>query len=336
MKYDEFAFVNQQLADMLKSGIPLEGALRQLSENMHRGKLRAELERLGADLSNGVPLGDALKQRRLPGFYVRMIQVGAQSNDLPGMLTLLADYYERLNAIWTRLKGLIVYPMIVLVASLALSVLVGFIYTALVRETAEGFQRNLFGPNSASTTVMIFNTWLPTMMLVVLVCGLVLASLIPACRNWMRWHLPGFKEASLSTIASSCGLMLKGGNDLNSSLSLLRDLECGTPAGTELTLWQRRLSEGNRDMTAVMAESKIFPPLFVWMIANSKDDLVGGFLRTAEIYYNRAVYRIEMILYAALPVAVLALGILILGQILPVFGALIKFMDFLDGGSSGL
>src|SRR5436309_259451 len=30
MKWDEFAFLNQQLAGMLKTGIPLEGALRQL------------------------------------------------------------------------------------------------------------------------------------------------------------------------------------------------------------------------------------------------------------------------------------------------------------------
>ena len=34
MKLDEFAFVNQQLAGMLKSGVPLEGALRQLCETI--------------------------------------------------------------------------------------------------------------------------------------------------------------------------------------------------------------------------------------------------------------------------------------------------------------
>jgi hypothetical protein len=86
-------------------------------------------------------------------------------------------------------------------------------------------------------------------------------------------------------------------------------------------------------MATVMAQAKSFPPLFVWLIANSREDLVGGFLRAAEIYYQRAVYRIEMMLYAALPVAVLALGFFILGQILPVFLALIRFMDSLDAGS---
>src|SRR5256885_7805883 len=49
MKLEELAFVNQQLAGMLKSGIPLEGALRQLCANMRRGQLRVELEALEAD-----------------------------------------------------------------------------------------------------------------------------------------------------------------------------------------------------------------------------------------------------------------------------------------------
>ncbi len=43
-----------------------------------------------------------------------MLLVGARSNDLPGMLTLLADYYQRQHLLWTRLKGLMTYPAIVL------------------------------------------------------------------------------------------------------------------------------------------------------------------------------------------------------------------------------
>src|SRR5581483_2982443 len=115
MKYDEFAFLNQQLAAMLRDGIPLEGALRQLSANMGRGALRTELELLEADLKKGTPLNDALKARKLPEFYVQMVRIGAQSNDLPGMLLMLANYYQRVDSTWTRLKGLMVYPLLVLV-----------------------------------------------------------------------------------------------------------------------------------------------------------------------------------------------------------------------------
>ncbi|HLP76608.1 MAG TPA: type II secretion system F family protein, partial [Candidatus Paceibacterota bacterium] len=114
MNYDEFAFFNQQLAAMLRDGIPLEGSLRRLCEEMRQGNLRAELETLGAELSNGVPLEQALSPRVLPDFYKRLVLIGVKSDDLPGTLTMLADYYHRQNNLWTRLKGLMVYPLIVL------------------------------------------------------------------------------------------------------------------------------------------------------------------------------------------------------------------------------
>src|SRR5476651_1505764 len=127
MKYDEFAFFNQQLAAMLRDGIPLEGALRWLCQEMRRGKLRDELQALETDLAKGTPMADALQARQLPELYKRMILVGVKSGDLPGALTMLADYFQRQSSLWTRLKGLMVYPIIVLVAAFLLSCFLSFI-----------------------------------------------------------------------------------------------------------------------------------------------------------------------------------------------------------------
>src|SRR5664279_1408944 len=124
MNYDEFAFFNQQLAAMLREGIPLEGALKQLCLGMRSGSLRAEIEQLEADLARGTPLKEALSRRALPDLYRQMLEIGARSNDLPGVLTLLADHYHRANALWTRLKGLMIYPLIVILVSLGLTVMV--------------------------------------------------------------------------------------------------------------------------------------------------------------------------------------------------------------------
>jgi type II secretory pathway component PulF len=106
MKNDEFAFLNQQLAAMLRDGIPLEGALKRLCADMKRGTLRSELEKLEADLSKGTPLTAALGGRQLPDLYKRLLLVGARSNDMPGVLNLLADYYQQQHNLWTLLKGL--------------------------------------------------------------------------------------------------------------------------------------------------------------------------------------------------------------------------------------
>src|SRR6266702_748858 len=104
MNYDEFVFFNQQLASMLREGIPLEGALKQLSAGMRTGALRKEIEELEATLAGGMPLPEALARRSLPEFYRRMVGIGVRANDLPGVLTLLADHYHRSNLLWARLK----------------------------------------------------------------------------------------------------------------------------------------------------------------------------------------------------------------------------------------
>src|SRR6185437_7858466 len=127
MNYDELAFFNQQLAAMLRDGIPLEGALKQLCSGMKAGPLRHEMTQLENDLAQGTPLNEAVTRRALPEFYVRMVSVGARSNDLPGVLTLLADYYQRANTVWNRLKGLMVYPFLVLLVSLGLTLIVSML-----------------------------------------------------------------------------------------------------------------------------------------------------------------------------------------------------------------
>ena len=76
MKYEEFAFFNQQLAAMLHEGVSLEGALGQLIHSMSKGDLRGQLELLEADLKHGTPLDQALAGMKLPEFYMRMLAVG--------------------------------------------------------------------------------------------------------------------------------------------------------------------------------------------------------------------------------------------------------------------
>src|SRR2546422_144377 len=169
MRHDEFAFFNQQLATMLRDGIPLEGALKQLCAGMRAGKLRAEMEQLEADLARGTSLKEALGRRALPQFYVRMVEVGARANDLPGVLTLLADHYHRANALWTRLKGLMVYPLLVIVVSLGL--------TLMVSLTFSHFLSKFFDQLVRTPPLAVASMWLPP----VLLTALALAGLAVMC-----------------------------------------------------------------------------------------------------------------------------------------------------------
>jgi type IV pilus assembly protein PilC len=322
MKYDEFAFLNQQLAAMVRDGIPLESALRRLCAEMRRGALRSELEKLEADLAKGTPLREAVRARRLPDLYRQMLEVGAQSNDLPGILTMLADHYQRRHIIATRLKGLMVYPAIVLCGAFLLSCFLCFIVHAMAETVVVPAMFFGWGKWPPQLT----GVWLSPVVLAIAVVVVFVALATPRVRRALRWRLPAFKEACLAQIASALAMMLKSGVPLNNALGLVEQLERGTPAETELARWRQRLAAGQGKFSEMAAGGKLFPPLFVWTVSQSHEDLTAGFQRASELYQSRASYRTELLLYSALPCSVLALGLVIISQIEPVIFMFINLM----------
>jgi len=329
MKNDEFAFLNQQLAAMLRDGIPLEGALQRLCGEMERGTLRTELELLQADLAKGIPLREAVRTRQLPELYQQMLEVGAQSNDLPGVLTLLADHYQRRYVIWTRLKGLMVYPLIVLTCAFILSCFLCFMFNSLIQGMIE--------PHGdcwmrLPATVWI-GVWVPPIFLGFVVVAAFLAVTTTTARRALRWRVPAFKEASLSQVASAMALMLKSGVSLDKALALMVQMETGTPAEKELEGWRKKLAAGQGKFAEMATGGKYFPPLFVWLVSQAGENLSAGFERAAEVYKARANYHGDVMLYSALPCSILALGLIIIVQMQPTITALVSFMDSL--GSTG-
>jgi len=325
MKNDEFCFFNLQLAAMVRDGIPLESALRRLCADMRQGQLRSELELLEADLAKGVPLREAVAARQLPDLYRQMLEVGAQSNNLPAVLTLLADHFQRRHVVWTRLKGLMVYPMIVFVGAFLLSCFLAFLLSRMMHTVViTGFFSDPFARKMpvASQTPL----WLVPVFIGLVAAVICAAVTLPDLRGALCWRLPAFKEASLAQVASALALMLKSGVPLDSALGLMEELEAGSPAGNEIHLWRERLAAGQGQFTEMASGGRVFPPLFVWTVAQSYEDLPAGFQRAAEIYQARASYRSEMFLYSALPCSVLMLGMLILAQIQPVIITFVSFM----------
>ena len=324
MKAEELAFLNQQLAEMLRAGIPLEGALRQLCADMQRGDLRSELELLTADLANGVPLTQALAARKLPEFYKRLLALGAKSGDLPGALTLVADYYHRVNAITTRLHGLMVYPVIVVFAMFGLSVW----FAILIGGVAGRHLEDLLSTGSSQTWVYL---WIAPTCLAAISAAVLVAMTTPTLRRWLRWRLPAAREANLAQAASAMALMLRSGCTLPEAIGLLQEMEAGSPAGRELAQWQTRIAQGVSKFSEIASGGRIFSALFVWSVSNAGEDLARGFRQAADIYQTRSAYRTDTMLYAALPVAILVLGGLLFTQILPVFITFIRIVSSLGG-----
>ena len=338
MKYDEFAFFNQQLAAMLRDGIPLEGALRRLCQEMRRGPLRAELQTLEADLAKGVPMADALKPRQLPELYKRMILVGVKGGDLPGALTMLADYFQNQNNVWTRLKSMMTYPLIVMFAAFLISLTLAILWNCVIGPNFKEIFANM-NIRMPVATLFAFGT-LKTIWIFPVALGvmfLLVASIVflPAMRGRFLWRLPAFKEATVSRIASSLTLLMKNGVPLPEAIGLVENLETSSAAASDLQQWRSKLAAGATKFSEVAAGNRLVPPLFVWVVASAGEDLIAGFNRAAEIYHSRAIYRTEVALFSVLPLASLFLGVIVISQaflVISMFLPMISMVNQMSGG----
>lgn len=303
MNRDELAFFNEQLAAMLRLGIPLESALRQLCLGLRRGAFRQEIEQLETDLAQGRPLREAVSARRLPLLYQQLLIAGGQGGDLAGLLTLAADHYRETHNLRTRFLGLVVYPVIALVTSMAVSVVLAMLLSRVTLEMA-----------LTETILTSPLLWVPPLLFGLALMAVFLAGSIPPWRHALRWRLPGFRDASLARLAGTLSLLLKSGCRLPEALKLCAELEPAGSVSRELLEWDQRLARGEPAFSMPPTRSGPFPPLFLWSIASDRENWLSGVVRAAELYRRRAAAKAEMFLYAALPVMVLLLGALILAQ----------------------
>jgi len=337
MKHDEFAFFNQQLAAMLRDGIPLEGALRRLCQEMRRGALRDELQALEADLGKGVPMAEALAPRQLPELYKRMIVVGVKGGDLPGALTMLADYFQRQNTVWTRLKSMMTYPLIVMGLAFLVSLLLAYMWTCVMGPSFKDMFGGM-GLRMPVATLFAFDTlnaiWAFPIALGILFVVLLAVILLPALRGKYLLRVPAFKEATVARIAASINLLLKNGVSLPDAIRLTENLETSPGMAADLRVWEKNLAAGAGKFSEVAAGYKTIPPMFVWIVSGAGENLTEGFKRAAEVYHSRALYRTEVALFSVLPVASLFLGAVVISQaflVISMFLPLIAMLNNLSG-----
>ena len=219
-----------------------------------------------------------------------------------------------------------VYPLLVLLTATAMSI--GMFWMSHEVASLVGTAADW---NSGSNPVwMEMCRWAPPILLILVTLFALVAMALPGWRLRLRWRVPGFREAGVARVADSLAMLLRAGCPLGESLALVRELEGDSPAGAELAQWHEKLSQGEGKPSQFAEPGKVFPPLFTWVIASSGEDLQAGFARAAEIYHIRKESQIETILYAALPTAILLLGVLIVLQVVPLFMLNVRMLDWLS------
>ena len=154
VRKSEVVLITRQLATFVKVGVPMLEALAVLHEQTGSKEMKAALQDMMVDLGQGRPLSAAMSThpRIFNRLYVDMVRAAELSGRLDIVLNQIADYMTRDDTAARRIKGAMIYPVVVLVLSFAvITVLVVFVLPAFVHLFQE------FGAQLPFTTRVLLN-----------------------------------------------------------------------------------------------------------------------------------------------------------------------------------
>jgi type IV pilus assembly protein PilC len=124
VKANDFLLFNQQLAALLRAGIPILQAISMLRRRATSVRLRAVLEAVEDAIRGGAALSQAFAAQGaiFPRIYTASILAGERSGALDEVLSRYVNYMRRSVALRRKIRGALAYPLFLLLASLSMVV----------------------------------------------------------------------------------------------------------------------------------------------------------------------------------------------------------------------
>jgi type IV pilus assembly protein PilC len=123
IKANEITLFTQQLALLLKAGVPIRRCFTILAHSIKKPAFRQVI----LDINNDIYLGDSLAKalqnhpRLFNTIFCNMVEAGETSGTLIQILGRLTKYQQQDQSIKKRIRKALTYPLIVLIVALAVS-----------------------------------------------------------------------------------------------------------------------------------------------------------------------------------------------------------------------
>ena len=333
----ELALFTRQLASLLEAGLPLEQAFSALLEQAERPYVRDLVASIRSEVMGGASFSDSLSRhpRDFAEIYRALVASGEQIGHLARVLSRLADYIERRNALVQKVRLAFTYPAIVTVVAFAIVI---FLLTYVVPQIVSVFA-NTKQKLPVLTIMMLavsdFTRAYGLYVAAILVAAWVLwrrALRNPALkRRWHTWLLTapvyGKFERSLNTARFASTLAITTG----SGVPILRALE--TSRDTLSNVAMRELVEEAAasvregvSLARALSVQKHFPPMLVHMIrAGEITGELPAMLERAASSQQQDLERRTLTIAGLLePVLILAMGLVVLLIVLAVLMPIIE------------
>jgi general secretion pathway protein F/type IV pilus assembly protein PilC len=312
----------EQLADLLRAGVPILRALEVLSQQAASPALSRILREVRDDVAGGDALADALKAHpyAFPELHCSMVRAGEKGGFVEDVLTRLSEFVVRQDALKNKFIGALIYPLVLLCGATAA---VTFIMTYVVpniRSVLEGQELPLptkivFG---LSDLVSVYGLYL--LGAVVVVTGAVAAYLRSpsgqALRARMQLRLPGLgKIYTLIAICRFCrvfGTMLANGIPILQSLKISKD-STGNQILADAIDEAAESVRAGESLAKPLSTSGVFPQMIIDMIAVSEESntLDKMLIQIANTQEERTARQIDFTMRLLEPLLLMVMGVLI-------------------------
>jgi type IV pilus assembly protein PilC len=329
----EFLVFNQELATLLKAGMPLVQSLDILRRRVTNPVFKRVIDDVHERVRAGSALSEAFEAHGalFPGVYTASLLAGEKSGNLEQVLRRYVSYVKIVSSVKRKTVSALVYPVILLVLSL---IVVTIIVVKVVPEFGD-FYNQLGGkelPMSTQVIVAISNFVTSYFFLIFAAVAVVIAG------GWWWIKQPGKRRVldrqilrapflgpvaqkfSTSQGARTLATLLGGGIPLVNALDVTSRSLSNQHMAAELTTAAQQVREG-RALATAMQESGAFPDVAIKMVevGESTGALQEMLNSLADFYDEEIETNLGRFVTIIEPALLVVMGIVIAGLLLSLY-----------------
>ena len=326
----EFLIFNQELATLLKAGMPLVQSLDILRQRVKNPTFKAVLDGIHEKVRSGTALSDAFAEHGdlFPPVYSASLMAGERSGNLDAVIRRYVAYEKIIGAVRRRTISALIYPAVLVVLMV---LLIGIIVLKVVPAFTEfyaTFDREL----PLSTRIIMGVSDLVVGNLLVVVAVVVGGSV--ALRAWivkqrahfhrlvlgLPWLGPTARKFATSQLARTLATLLGGGIPLVNALEIAARSMSNRYLARELDDVGRRVREGEGFGRALLARG-VFPDVAVKMVeVGEQTGALQDMLNSLADFYDEEI-ETEVSRYITLvePVMLVIMGLVIAVVVLALY-----------------
>jgi type IV pilus assembly protein PilC len=339
----EFLVFNQELATLLKAGMPLVQSLDLLKRRVESPVFRAVLDDVHEKVRSGSALSDAFAAHgdRFPGVYTASLLAGERSGNLDAVLRRYVEYAKIMANVKRKTISALVYPAILVTLAIGLVSLIVLKVVPAFADFYASFGAEL--PLITRIILAISNVVRSQFLLIVLVGGAAIVAFV----IWIKQvgqrarldHLvlgapivgPIAAKFATSQMARTLATLLGGGLPLVNALEIAAKSVGNQYMASQLDIVNTRVREG-QSFAAALEARHIFPEVAVKMaeVGESTGALQEMLNTVADFYDEEIATTMERFVTLVEPALLVIMGVVIAGLLLALYMPLFQLSSVLS------